>query len=384
LGHPAAGLILGLAAWKSTSELMPLSLLLPILWYKSTGRVQAYATVILYTLAATCSVPTGTAAYLEINIFRASIFWLVGTLWGSLPYLFFHFKNEHLRKAGLVASLFFVSIPPFGLTGWVNPLTGVGFFWPLGGVLALGVVVVGLVVCCLIRLEWSLIGVICLVLFALIQDQHLVQPSKNWVAVNTAITCEKSKNEFGLPTFKDFAADYQHQVESIKAASEISRSKSMLLFPESSGGTWMSANAGLWRTGLQRAHTALVGATLIKNDYKINSVIEVTKEKEQVVYRQRMPVPLSMWWPGRKYSYRAGYFKNPVTIIDGKRVSFFVCYEQVLVWPVIDSALHGAELFCATSNVWWARKTDLPFIQNNIMHSWARLFGVPLIISTNS
>ncbi len=382
--YPAAGLVLGLLAWRSRPELMPLSLFMPVLWYRSKGRLQAYATVVLYTLAATRSLPEGTAAYYGITLFKASFFCVIGVLWASLPSLFFHFKNMTYRKRGLVVSLLLVTVPPFGLTGWAHPFSSIGMFWPGGGLLALFVVLVGLVLVCPLKVEVPFFLVCCLTLAAFIENQHLVKPDSPWVAVNTVITCKKPKIGFSLPTLSDFADDYHHQVESIKAAAGSIGNRSILLFPESSGGTWLFANAGLWRTGLKGLHIALVGATLLDSGHKVNTVIEVTQNKEKVVYRQRMPVPLSMWWPGHRYSYTAGYFKNPVTVIGGKRVSFFVCYEQFLVWPVVDSALHSPDLFCATSNLWWARNTSLPVIQKNIMHSWARLFGVPLLTSTNS
>jgi hypothetical protein len=380
---PAAGLILGLIAWRDTPALMPLSLFMPVLWYKSKDRFQAYATVVLYTLAATRSLPQGTAAYYGINIFRASLFCVLGVLWANLPYLFLHFKNDTLRKVGLAASLVLVAVPPFGITGWAHPFSGIGFFWPGGGFLALCTVMAGLLFFCSLRFGVPLFLVVCLTSAASLQNQQTVRPGFPWVAVNTSINCNRPKYGFRLPTFTDFAADYHHQIRSIRAAQKVAGDTSILLLPEGSGGTWLNANAGLWRSGLQDLHIALVGATLLDGRYKINSVVEVTKKEEKVVYLQRMPVPLTMWWPGRRYSYDAAFFKNPIAVIDGRRVAFFICYEQFLVWPVIESALRSPDIFCATSNLWWARNTNLPTIQNNIMHAWARLFGVPLLTSTN-
>ncbi|MCJ7603045.1 MAG: hypothetical protein MUO63_16295, partial [Desulfobulbaceae bacterium] len=83
------------------------------------------------------------------------------------------------------------------------------------------------------------------------------------------------------------------------------------------------------------------------------------------------------------YPVATHWFDNPVVPLQGHLLAFFVCYEQFLFWPVLQSLWHKPDLLCATSNVWWAAGTNIPDIQHNIMAAWSQLFSVPLLTATN-
>ena len=70
--------------------------------------------------------------------------------------------------------------------------------------------------------------------------------------------------------------------------------------------------------------------------------------------------------------------------IGGQRVAVLICYEQLLVWPMLRSAIERPTLLIAASNEVWTARTRIPAIQHACVRSWARLFGLPLISAVNS
>lgn len=67
---------------------------------------------------------------------------------------------------------------------------------------------------------------------------------------------------------------------------------------------------------------------------------ELSPRGARVIYRARMPVPVSMWppwrsWVGGSGGVRASFFADPIVEIASSRVVPLICYEQFLVWPIL-------------------------------------------------
>lgn len=58
-------------------------------------------------------------------------------------------------------------------------------------------------------------------------------------------------------------------------------------------------------------------------------------------------------------------------------------YEQLIVWPILQSMAHDPELIIAVGNGWWTAGTSIVGIQTASAAAWARLFDKPLVISFN-
>ena len=98
--------------------------------------------------------------------------------------------------------------------------------------------------------------------------------------------------------------------------------------------------------------------------------------------------PAAMWQPGRSWfgepgGARADLFGPSVAGVGGRRVAPLVCYEQLLVWPVLQSAYHRPDVIVAVGNGWWTAGTAIIDIQRASSEAWARLFDLPLVISFN-
>ena len=119
-----------------------------------------------------------------------------------------------------------------------------------------------------------------------------------------------------------------------------------------------------------------------------NVMLQVSAGGAKIVYRERMPVPVSMWqpwlaWTGQGGGARAHFFANPVIDIESVTVAPLICYEQLIIWPVLQSMLYRPDIIVATGNGWWTEGTSIVAIQKASAQAWASLFGLPLVMAFN-
>ncbi len=379
--YPLTGLIIGWTAWGNNPAFMPVALLILPAWYYADSRLVAWLTVFFYFAAASHDLPMATMTYFQTNFAKASVDWLLGISFVSIPFLLFLFKNKKLRVIGLYIALFLIAVPPFGLTCWTHPLAGTGMWLPYTGWFGLVAVLLFISLLC----RWPILVALPVLLGLLLSHNNPAVPP-GWQAFDTDFVGRVGQaNSFAPLTFKDFKDDFIKQAKTIDRINNTfdPKNKRIVLLPESSGGTWLAGNDQLWQSRMTFPGTALVGATVPAGKYKDSVILAVSRAGTQPLYRQRQPVPASMWWPGRVNSYLAHWFSNPVVTLQDHRVAFFICYEQFLTWPVLQSLWHKPDLLCATSSVWWAAGTNIPIIQHNIMQSWSQLFSVPLLTAIN-
>jgi apolipoprotein N-acyltransferase len=196
-------------------------------------------------------------------------------------------------------------------------------------------------------------------------------PPPGWVGVDTALDYETGHI--------DHLATYYRQI-SLVARARASDGR-VVVFPESAAGHWNAAAQRLW-AGAAGDRIFLTGAEIHDAAGYDNALVLIDREGARPIYRQRMPVPLTMWRPWAADSARAHWFAQPQTSVAGKRVGIVMCYEAFLVWPALQSA-SGADVLVTVGNDWWARGTRLPDIHLAAMSAWARLFDVPLVSALN-
>lgn len=376
--YPLTGAIAGLVAWGNNPVTMPVALVIFPLWFYAPNRWIAWATVLCYFMAAGHGLPQASMQYFQAGFLPAFFDLALACLIPSLPFLFFYFHKKIYRLAGLILATILIMVPPFGLTCWTHPLASTGIWFPASGwpglILALALVPF------FCRWPWLLAGPLVL---AFIGNQTPISPPPTWGTLDTHFSGQPGRrNNFRKPKLN--LADLGQQAKTVLLVNKTDKNFQYLLLPESSGGNWSAGVDLLWQTMLTWPGTVLVGATVPAGDYKDSVILTVARDKKtRIIYRQRQPVPVSMWYPGKAGSYLAHWFANPVVRVGGHKVAFMVCYEQFMTWPVLQSAWQGPDFFAATSNVWWAAGTNISAIQHNIMLAWSRLFSVPLITATN-
>ena len=164
-----------------------------------------------------------------------------------------------------------------------------------------------------------------------------------------------------------------------------------IVLPESALGFWTPTVARFWQKGLTGTDiTVIAGAAFIDGRGYDNVLVTISAERTEILYRERMPVPGSMWQPWRAWiggsdesGARAHFFANPVVEVAPAKVAPLICYEQLLVWPVLQSAFHRPDVIIAVGNGWWTAGTSIIDIQRASSEAWGRLFDLPLVISFN-
>jgi apolipoprotein N-acyltransferase len=92
-----------------------------------------------------------------------------------------------------------------------------------------------------------------------------------------------------------------------------------------------------------------------------------------------------MWNPFHSERGVALNLLGPGTVVvGGQRAAVLICYEQLLTWPMLRSAIERPTVLIAISNVSWTAATLVPQVQHTCVRAWARLFGLPVISAINS
>ena len=159
-----------------------------------------------------------------------------------------------------------------------------------------------------------------------------------------------------------------------------------LVFPEVAVRRWTAATDAFWAEPLSIAgKTLLIGAsqpTPGSSRYH-NSVVIVGKHSRPP-FHQRIPVPGGMWNPLRpEGGFALDLFGSGTVEVGGERAAILICYEQLLTWPMLRSALAKPTLLVGVSNLIWCESTVVPSVQRACLQSWARLFGLPVLSAVN-
>jgi hypothetical protein len=182
----------------------------------------------------------------------------------------------------------------------------------------------------------------------------------------------------------EYAGFFHHRetIATVKAAA--AKGNKVVVLPESAAGMWTPTVERLWLRELEDLDvTVNLGAIVIDGQGYDNVMVEISTDGAQVLYRERMPVPVSMWQPWTSGGANAHFFANPVVDFAGVSIAPLICYEQLIIWPILQSMFFGPQVIVATGNGWWTGDTNIVAIQKVSAEAWAALFGVPLVTAFN-
>jgi hypothetical protein len=204
-----------------------------------------------------------------------------------------------------------------------------------------------------------------------------VAPPSQWSAVQTSLAPGRFEGRSEL-----IASDLVQRIVTD------SREKVTVL-PETVIRRWTVATEAFWEPTLEELHrqqrVAVVGAGLAFPDSATyeNAALVIGGDRTRV-FLQRIPVPVGMWQPFSTSPSVPLRLDRPGTIeIAGQRVAFLICYEQLLVLPVLLSAIERPTLIVGMANQYWVRETSIPAAQSASLIAWSRLFALPLLIAEN-
>jgi hypothetical protein len=368
----------GWIAWSGVPLLLPVSLLFPALWSAAGSRKVAALISAGYFLAASRGLPQGVAAFYQSDLWPGFLLWLFASLSFVAVHTALWTANVRARPFCYLAAAVLMAVPPFGITGWAHPITATGILFPGWGWWGLAATTAGLIG--LVTRTWPAVAIALTGAWAwsaAVWTYPEVPPP--WRGVDLEMGASLGR-ESSLVRQRDLIA-------TVRSAAD--DGAGIVALPESALGNWTPTVERLWIGGLAGTPvTAIVGATDVTAEGYDNVLVAVSAQGNKVLYRQRIPVPGSMWqpwraWLGQTGGARADFFANPIVDLGGERVAPLICYEQLIVWPVLQSMLHDPDVILAVGNGWWTAGTSIIDIQHASIKAWARLFAKPLVISFN-
>jgi len=364
----AISALIGWLSWPC--HLLLLAIIAPALIMRSPSRTTATLSALAYYLTASSGIPHGAAVFFgHGSTMEGAALWLAAGGVNALPWAVLWHHNSFPRIRTVMA-LIILAIPPLGLVGWASPLTAAGIFFP-------GFGFAGLAFTLLIIVSAIDVGpmMIAALLIASLANLVYTEPTSSMKAIDTHFAGVSSGS-------RDYFAEYRRNLSAINLAS---KSKARItVLPETVAGTWTSATAILWKPlATHSSGIIAIGAEklLPRNGYE-NGMVLMSKSGYGF-FPQRVPVPVSMWKPWSKDGARADWFESGIARFDGRKIGYLICYEQLLVWPVLITGYNKPEVVLGLANDWWAKGTSIPGIQRMSVESWARLFGWKMVDATN-
>jgi hypothetical protein len=237
----------------------------------------------------------------------------------------------------------------------------------------------------------------------------------DWKALNTTFGGIAHGNKDPIA---EYAAAQWIQEKALNATAKV------LIFPETVVPTWTPATDAFWQQTLDQLRssgkTILVGARLPATmplvsieSYNFSADLAAVRGQPSAVaitqprlalrpapfaydnalvirgadtgaFKQRIPVPIAMWNPLIMAAAHLNLNASGVIALRGERAAVLICYEQLLIWPVLVSMAHNPTMLIAVANDYWATGTPIAAFQLAAVEAWARLFSLPHFSAVNT
>ena len=368
------------------SWLICLAVAMPLLWSLASSRWWAGVIASAYYLTASRGLPFGAGIFFAESapLWFSWALWFAAGLVNALPWFLLWSETQRRKAWTLPAALALTALPPVGFIGWVNPLTAAGALFPGLGFVGLACLVVGLVLAVLRR--WPAVAILASVAVAsnIVALQAKPEPWVSaWSGQDTAFA------RLQTAAAPNFLAEGQRMAQVLMIAGQMQPGR-VLVMPETVLPRVRQVNdfnasmlADLSAQLKVKGSVVLVGAEVVGPAHQLqNALVALGDESAPLV--QRVPVPIGMWRPWSAESIAADPLASGVGLVAGRKVAYSICYEQLLVFPLLVSMMNDPDLIVGTANDWWARETSIPAIQGQALDAWGRLFGLPVVRATNT
>jgi hypothetical protein len=361
-GHPA-----GIAAMA----------LMPALAMAQTRRRDAWLIAFSYYAAASWPIVPAARNFFGPGVSTPEAFGLciaAASLLSSVwPALWTAALPQMLWRVPLALTI--AAVPPLGIIGWASPLSSAGILFP--GTAWFGLAATALLPACLVRLPRT--TVLTAATASLMLNLGISQPSApaGWEAVDT---------DFGGIAHGDLAARAEFRVLSSLGSRALQSRARVIIFPETVVPMWTEATELFWGDTVEQLgrdrKTIVLGAAMPSiEDAYLNTVL--LRGADSGVVQQRIPVPLGMWQPVHATGVPLNLGGAGVVEVAGEYAAILICYEQLLVWPMVRSLIEHPTILIGVANDHWATGTPVPRCQRAMLRAWSRLFKLPFLSATN-
>ena len=374
----AGGFLAGLVAGHGRLIFMPATFFFIALLRYTITPLDRWALPLGYYGAYTITMFPGAAIFFghEFNPFGIALLWLCFSALLASPWALLCTADPIRLAWAVPCAIALETLPPIGLFAVGNPLSSAGILFPhtrwIG--LALILLIASLVAT---RPRYALPLVIFLTLGSTLFIPS-ARPRPGWQAVNTQLGGQ------GLDV-PDMLRDYS-TAQLIQRTALHSKSR-VVVFPESIV-QWNQSTEAFWRrtlATLRAEHrTLLVGAIVLRpSPQGAYRNVAVIRGQYDHIFDQRIPIPVTMWKILGGTGVRLN-LEGPGTLLFGEdRAAIFICYEQLLAWPMIMSFEEHPDIMVGIANDYWAKGTYFPQIQQANMQAWGRLFNLPIVTAVN-
>ncbi|PDT81333.1 conjugal transfer protein TraB [Sinorhizobium sp. BJ1] len=374
-----ASVLAGMIGWSGHVLLLPAALGFPVLWGHARSRYVAAIVSAGYFLAASRCLPQGVASFYASDLWPGLLLWLCASGSFVAAHTVLWTKRPDRRQFRYLVAAALMAVPPFGITGWAHPVTSAGVLFPGWGWWGLAAMTAGLMG--LLTRMWPAVA-IAFTGFWFWSAANWTEPKipEGWQGVDLELGASLGR-EASIQRHRDLIATVKDRA---------SRGIRNVVLPESALGFWTPTVERLWVRALQGTEIFVVaGAAVVDAEGYDNVLVAISADGGKVLYRERMPVPGSMWQPwrlrfGDSGRARAHFFANPFSAVGDRQVAPLICYEQLIVWPALQSMLYDPDLILAVGNGWWTQGTSIVAIQHASAVAWANLFAKPLVLSFNT
>jgi hypothetical protein len=375
----ALAIAAGWIGWIGQVLLLPVALAFPVLWANARNRAGAGLVSGGYFLAAARGFPQGVARFYASDLWPGLLLWLVASLSFVGVHALLWSPSGPQKPFRYLAAAVLMAVPPFGITGWAHPITAAGVLFPGWGWWGLAATTASLIG--LVTRFWLTVAIVFVGAW--------VWSAATWTDPSVPHQWHGVDTQMGASLGRDAGLSRQRDLIAIVKRAAGDRIGFVVL-PESALGFWTPTVERLWTKALAgQPLTVIAGASVVNDDGYDNVLVAISGDGGSVLYRERMPVPGSMWqpwrsWFGQSGGARADFFANPVAELDGRKIAPLICYELLVVWPILQSMRSDPVVIVAVGNGWWTSGTSIVAIQRASVTAWARLFGKPLTISYNT
>ncbi|MDF1600345.1 conjugal transfer protein TraB [Mesorhizobium sp. YIM 152430] len=371
----AGGIFTGAIGWSGHTLALAAGVLFPALWAFAPSRVVAALVALAHFLAASRGLPEGVAIFYGSDMGMGLALWLLASLmFVAVHTVLWTRRAGWQRPIRYAIAAILMSLPPFGIAGWASPITAAGVLFPGWGWFGLAATATGLLI--LTTRLWPIA--------ALTLGGSFAVSAATWTPPNLPEGWQGINTSFQFSEAGQYADYAQHMATIAMVREAAGQGASLVVLPESAFGIWTATAERLWTRELAGIDVVVNGGAIVIDQTGYDNVmVQVSGHGSEVIYYERMPVPISMWQPWATGGAHAHFFANPVVDFAGVSIAPLICYEQLIIWPILQSMLFDPEVIVATGNGWWTGDTNIVAIQKASAEAWAALFGLPLVMAFN-
>lgn len=372
-----AGGSVGYLSWNISTSWVLVSSLLLFVYLLSPIRVYLFLFVFSYYFVGFRGLVDSIAFFYHSYVLAITLFLLI-VLLNTLVYVLIWSKDFFKRIYLLAIVIIILSFPPIGFVSAGNPLIGAGIIFPGFGLLGFVLYIVFVIVISslIVFINYKKTFVIILSLAALFHIYYW-QPRTvhNSMFQTTSNHIYYSPRRIKINTKRTIARDLTQK------SNEFIHNK--ILFYENVIGKFTKDDLYMWNA-LDSDKSIYIGAHIYHTKQLYDNVLlKINHDDYSILYKQRIPFPLSMWKPFLNKGAKLNLLSNPIIIDDKERLGIFICYEQTLIFPYLQTMLYSPTALIGASNLWWSRDDSFYNYQIIMMKTMSELMGVPLYYSYN-